>query len=806
MTCVAKLWVGALAGGYLQVATALEAAQPTLFEPRFLRPGSDGEADLRAFSLPARVQPGEYSLQVKVNQQALGRLLIPYRIPDGSDTAQACFDRPLLRRLGVKLEALPALEEGCHPLQRWMAEAQVALDFPEQRLALDIPQAWQVRTPAGQVSPQLWESGVTSAFSGYDLALFDVDGSQVAARTQAYAGLTSGLNLGNWQWRHQANLSTTGGYQALNHYVQRELAPWGAQLRLGQLSTPGDLLDAQQIRGMHLFSDDRMLPASQRGFAPLVRGVARGNARVAIRQGERLLREVVVPPGPFVIDDLYAASQGGDLQVTVNEADGSQQHFTVTNAAAPLALRQGQSRFGLSLGELHASSLPATPWFAQGTWQQGFNDVLTGYTGATVADDYQQLLLGSALNTPVGAVGLDVARARADSGEGERVRLSYSTLLAASDTRLGASYQQATSPGYQSLADAYRTDRSAWRERNRASFSASQPLGTAWGQLNASAWAASGWAGGADRRGYTLSYAHRFGALGYALSASRERDRQGSEQTLMQLSLSLPLGGSRGSLTAGLNHSAYGSQAQAGYRNGTEHYHYGATVSASERSDGARVNAFGSWREPFAEFNGSVAQGQGSRQLSLGARGAAVAHAGGVTLSQPLSETFAIVQVPDAAGARLVNGNQVRVDRQGHAIVPNLVPYQLNRVEVDPKGLPLEVELAINSQQVVPRAGATPLLRYPTRSGRTALIELRLADGGTLPFGAQVADSDGTALGVVGQASQVLARGLQPQGQLRAQWGEHGEQQCVASYDVGEAAGALQRLSVICQPGQGEAR
>ncbi|MGC1330299.1 FimD/PapC C-terminal domain-containing protein, partial [Pseudomonas sp.] len=158
--------------------------------------------------------------------------------------------------------------------------------------------------------------------------------------------------------------------------------------------------------------------------------------------------------------------------------------------------------------------------------------------------------------------------------------------------------------------------------------------------------------------------------------------------------------------------------------------------------------------------------------------------------------TFAIVQVPHAKGAQVSNSSQVRVDSRGYAVVPHLVPYQLNRIDIDPLGLPLDVELATNSQHVAPRAGTVALLRYPTVSGRTALIELRRPCGVPLPFGAQVSDEQGTPMGVVGQGSRVLARGLQAHGNLRADWGTG---QCTARYHLPTPGESLVRLAAVCE-------
>lgn len=56
---------------------------------------------------------------------------------------------------------------------------------------------------------------------------------------------------------------------------------------------------------MQLASDDNMLPNSQRGFAPTVRGIANSSAIVTIRQNGYVIYQSNVPAGAFEINDLY---------------------------------------------------------------------------------------------------------------------------------------------------------------------------------------------------------------------------------------------------------------------------------------------------------------------------------------------------------------------------------------------------------------------------------------------------------------------------------------------------------------------
>ena len=70
-------------------------------------------------------------------------------------------------------------------------------------------------------------------------------------------------------------------------------------LTLGESSSPSDVFDSVSFRGAQLASDDDMLPESLRGYAPVVRGIARSNAQVVIRQNGYVIYQSYVAPGAF---------------------------------------------------------------------------------------------------------------------------------------------------------------------------------------------------------------------------------------------------------------------------------------------------------------------------------------------------------------------------------------------------------------------------------------------------------------------------------------------------------------------------
>jgi hypothetical protein len=63
-----------------------------------------------------------------------------------------------------------------------------------------------------------------------------------------------------------------------------------------------------------------MLPDSQRGFAPTIRGMAHSNAKVTVSQHGYVIYETFVSPGAFAISDLYPTAQSGDLRYRLKRA------------------------------------------------------------------------------------------------------------------------------------------------------------------------------------------------------------------------------------------------------------------------------------------------------------------------------------------------------------------------------------------------------------------------------------------------------------------------------------------------------
>lgn len=829
--------LGALAAWSAVPAFAASAQLADVqFNSDFLMKPKGRSVDVSRFERGNPVQPGEYTVDLYVNGNWVGHDALRFVVREGAANAEPCLDKTLIERLGLDYTTLSDKGRGelakaqageCASLADLLDGASQTFDLADLRLDLSIAQASLLRNPQGYVSPEFWDEGVNSATLGYNLNSFHVSGAG-ASGTQTYLGLNGGVNIGSWHFRQNSALTWQSNgprtYQNIASYLQHDLPSLRSQLTLGDAFTDGAVFDSIGIRGVELASDDRMLPDSLRGYAPLIRGVAMTNARVSVTQNGNRLYETTVAPGAFEINDLYATGYGGNLLVTVTEADGSQHSFSVPYASVAQLLRPGITRFNVAAGQLRDAQVSERDNLVQATVQHGFNNVITGYAGTIVAQGYLAGLLGAAVNTPLGAVALDVTEARASirgvtNTTGQSVRISYSKLLPATDTNFTVAAYRYSSSGFWALRDAMLArsvvaagqDPSAVdRQRNQVQLTMNQSFGNGWGNAYVVGSTLDYWNRGGTTTQFQIGYNNVLRALdtsfSYNVSLSRQRDAlSGQMNNQFFASVSIPLGTGQHAptLSTSFTHnSASGSSAQAmlnGAAGVDNEFTYGVTANHAPGSSAGGVN--GQYRSPYATLAASASGGSGFSQMSAGVSGAIVAHPGGVTFANDLGDTIGVVDAQDAKGARITNSSGVRVDRFGYAVIPYLTPYSLNTVEIDPKGIPLDVEFKSTSQQVAPRANSVVMIHFGTVSGRAAVIGARLPNGAPLPFGASVYDAKGASVGAIGQNSRIFVRGVADEGALTVKWGDAADEQCAFGYQLppkGEDRGAYAHIDAVC--------
>jgi len=792
--------------------------------------------DISGFERGNPIPAGEYPVDVYVNGDWLSKSTVTFVKQADHDGAVPCFDRSLLQRVGLNFEALPENMRSqigslgasdCVDLNSISKDASWQFDMGDLRFDVSLPQAIVLRNPRGYVSPELWDEGVPSATLAYNGSVYRYTGPGYSS-TQSFLGLTAGVNLGSWHLRQQSSIAQGTGrgtqYQNIATYLQHDIPKLKSQLILGDSYTDGAVFDSIGIEGVQLVTDDRMLPDSMRGYAPVIRGVATTNARVTVTQNGNRLYETVVAPGPFEIKDLNATGYGGNLLVTVTEADGSQHSYTVPYASVTQLLRPGTTRYNVVAGAIRDGAISSHKAIVQGTVQYGVNNLVTAYGGTILADGYLAALGGAALNTPIGAFSADFTEAQADiprtqNPTGQSFRVGYSKFIPDTNTSVAVAAYRYSSSGFWSLRDAMvardfvangQDANNVDRQRNQFQVTLNQSLGEKGGNMYVVGSTSDYWNRHGTMTQFQVGYNNSFRLAGtnvsYNLSVSRQSNGvYGGESNQVYASVSLPLGKSQHAptLATGFTHDSVQGWSEQAMLTGTA----GADNEVSYGLFGSNGNGYttgggnAQYRSPYATFSGSASGGSGTSQVSAGIQGAVVAHPGGVTLANYMGDTVGVVEAKDAAGARVLNSPGVRIDSRGYAVVPYLTPYSLNTVDIDPKGIPLDVEFKATSQQVAPRANSVVMLKFPTSSGRSAIISTRLPNGAQLPFGATVTDEKGIAVGAIGQNSQLFVRGVADEGTLVAKWGGDADQTCQISYRLppkSEDRGAYAHVTGMC--------
>lgn len=730
-----------------------------------------------------RLPAGTHRLDVIVNGRPhTTQDIVIQRTAPGEPPA-ACLPSRLVRSLPLREALRDALTEDarCVDLAVGVEGATVVVDAAELQLRVSLPHAALQPQPDGQVMPADRDQGITAGFVDYTF-------NQHAGRfgDSTYVGLVGGFNVGPWRLRHRAGWSRAAGVSQQGRSsasLQRDVAPWNARLALGQEATEGALFQSVPFLGVNLSSDEQMLPDSRRGYAPTIRGVAQGSALVTVRQNGTLIHEVSVAPGPFQIDDLHAAGFGGDLQVTVAEAGGLVQQFTVAHAAVPMALRQGASRFSVTAGQVDTRAglrWPASSaddrYFAEGTLAHGLSNAVTLLGGAQFAEGYRAAAAGMALTTGIGAFGADVAVSRTLRRPGQwlggsRVRLSYQRFVAGTGTHFGVTADHQSAGRLATLGDAAGSNALAdtGSARNRLRWNISQKTGSR-SQLYFDGTLSAGAGDHGARSDFQLGLQSGIGRVTYGVSLTRLRLRDGQQDTRASVTFSMPLGTARSVpyMVARTTRSASGVQQSVdvnGSLGDANAFSYGASLGGGALGDRADLSA--SWQGGHGSVRaGASSGGDGGSTYSLGATGSVLVHAGGLNYGSSSGGAFVLIHAAGAEGARVGGTSGLRIAANGFAVQSQLQPYRWNPVELDPAGLPWDVELLQTSRRFAPTAGSIVLAVFETRRERVMFIDAVNAQGNPLPFGAQVIDGHDAIVGAVGQGGVVQLRGAASEGTL----------------------------------------
>lgn len=546
---------------------ALQCALPagnTAFAREYFNPallGIDGPGkeltDLSAFEEGIGQMPGTYRVDVIVNKSSTGVHDVNFVMQKdtaGNTTLQPCFSVDSLREFGIRTDAFPNLagHGDCANLAA-IPQASAEFAFERQQLRLSIPQAAVDSHARGYVAPERLDEGINALLLNYSFSGANTEARRgdMTDSDSYYLSLRPGLNIGPWRIRNYStwNRNVNGdsadeSWDSLYTYAQRNIIALKSQLTFGDSTAPSELFDSVPFRGAQLASDDDMLPDSLRGYAPVVRGIARTNAQVIIKQNGYTIYQSYVSPGAFEITDMYPTGSSGDLDVTIKEADGSEQHQTVAFASLPILQREGRLKYSVTSGQYRPyESDIDKKMFTQATLIYGLPAGFTVYGGGQFSQHYKSLLTGLGKNLgELGAVSVDGTQAWStqkdqDKESGQSWRIRYSKNILETGTNISISGYRYSTSGYYTLPevlDTWRDDESQNnndRRRNRAELQLNQSIGASLGSLSLNAISEDYWNSDRKMRSLGVGYSNSWGGVTYNINYSYNRNTTDSDDS-----------------------------------------------------------------------------------------------------------------------------------------------------------------------------------------------------------------------------------------------------------------------------------
>ncbi|NIA32170.1 outer membrane usher protein [Serratia marcescens] len=783
--------------------------------------------DLGQFSRGNFIMPGDYLFAVHINKQTLPDQPVAYYPPDDdAKGSEACITPQLVDLLGLKENALQKLT-WWHQNQcldpRSLEGMEVRGDLGAAALYLSIPQAYLEYTAENWDPPSRWDNGIPGLLFDYNLNAQSQ--RQQKQGTQSYnlsGNGTLGGNLGAWRLRAdwQSRLEHQGGsgeptrtsWDWSRYYAYRALPKLGARLTMGEDYLNSNIFDSFRFAGASLVTDDNMLPPNLRGYAPEVTGVARSNAKVIIRQQGRVLYETQVAAGPFRIQDINDAVSG-QLDVRVEEQDGSVQEFQMDTASIPYLTRPGSVRYKLAAGrpadwQHHSNG----PMFGTGEFSWGVSNGWSLYGGGVAGGDYNALALGVGRDLMMfGALSFDATQSRARLPQqgtlsGGSYRLSYSKRFDDYDSQVTFAGYRFSERNYMSMSEyldarSYGTRSNSSKEMYTITFNQQfRDLGlSAYLNYNHQTY----WDRPAnDRYNLTLSRYFDLGRFrNVSLSLTGYRNKyNGTNDDGMYLSLSLPWG-SNGSLSYSGSYNRNDSSHQVGYYdrlNERDTYQ----LSAGAARSGATASGYYSHQGDLSQLNASASYQAGQySSLGLSLQGGMTATLKGAALhrssvsggTRMLLDTDGVPGIPIRGYSAPTLSNAF-----GKAVVVDVGSYYRNQFSIDLNTLPENAEVSQTVAQATLTEGAIGYRHFEVIAGEKAMAVVRLADGSAPPFGATVRNGKRQEVGIVNDNGEVYLSGIKPGEAMSVEWG--GAEQCGFNLPQTLTPSQMANLLLPCGP------
>lgn len=778
------------------------AATDVEFNTDVLDAADRGNVDLTRFAADNYIPAGEYLLDIKINGQEIGQKKVRYLASKDGKQTQACISSELLSRLALKEEAQLKVEPVYEDCYNVLSLPGATLTNYAGTLDITVPQAWMKYNDPNWVPPERWDQGIGGLLLDYSLTgQYNRQLDTHSENTTLSGYGQAGANLGAWRLRgeYQTSYYSTSrqfDFNVSQIYAYRPLPMMAAKLTTGEIYLNSQVFDTVRFTGLNLASDERQLPPNLQGYAPEIRGIAKTNARVTVKQSGRIIYETTVPAGPFNIQDLRSSVRG-TLDVQVQEQDGSISTFQVNTANIPYLTRPGYMRYNMAMGApSRYNHRIQGPGFMSGDFSWGITNAWSLFGGLQSAGaGYSALSAGIGRDLSIlGALSLDAIQSYSklqnrNRLKGTAYRLSYAKTFdeynsaitfagyrfSQKDFRSFAQYLDERYEGYGNLG----RQKEVYTITGNKTFWADDP-GKAT-TLFLTYTHQSYWDRSSENR-YGLSVGRSFnvGSIrGITANLSAYRSYyEGRKDDSIGLNIAIPVSdGKWAGLDIQTNNGK--SNPMASYSDNSDYNNLWRVRAGASQGGDANVDGYYQRRTQYAEIN-SNASYQQDQYASLGTtlRGGVTAtrHGAAIHNSSATLNTARVMVSTNGISDVPLNNSQSRTNSFGIAVIPDIVSYNSfdTRVDVDAMSDSIEASKAISTSTLT--EGAIGYQVFGMAQGEKMMGIIRRADGSYPPFGSEVINGDGVSVAMIMDGGQAWLAGINPSESLNVVWS--GKTQC----------------------------
>ncbi|HTA38970.1 MAG TPA: fimbria/pilus outer membrane usher protein, partial [Candidatus Acidoferrales bacterium] len=470
----------------------------------------------------------------------------------------------------------------------------------------------------------------------------------------------------------------------------------------------GDLGGSSYIAGYYEARDFSLDPYAIHFPLPNLSGVVATPSVASVYVNGQLVQKIDLPPGTFNLNQLPVTTGSGNTQVVVTNAFGQSQTYSQQYYAAAEILAPGTSDFQYAAGLLRQNAFAEGdsygPAAAVGRYRTGVTNTFT--VGGRLEATPQLVSAGpeADFEFPFGLIHTAVSASDDRGLGGVAASLGYSYNSARFNAGLS---MLAQGPYYSTISQ----DPSLDRTTSSIAAFAGAPVGK--GSTLSLEWA---WRKMRDTGTYDqLSLTGSVPVLhGSSLSVTAERDTSTTAEP--QTGISAALNFSVGSASATVTGQVGTTKDESISIQDTPETRYGLGYNASyDPAYGNSLNASLLYRSAYgnAELDyGAVSGSASSTALRLAGGLAFIDH--GIFLSPPITQSYALVDVPGTPGVAVYLENQYvgKTNAQGKLLVPDLLPNFGNPIRIDDKDVPFNTSIQTLEKLIAPPVNAGAVVTF----------------------------------------------------------------------------------------------